>query len=94
MDFKQSILTEGDLHILQAQIIEGDHAHEDQTQRKHLHQLLTLKLHNGKIIEDRLRAIVACDLSKVAQNNADNAGQEALKPTMRNIRIYKSALGA
>ena len=49
-DAKQRILTERDFDVLQTQIVERDHAHEDQTQWKHLHQLLTLEFHHREVI--------------------------------------------
>lgn len=74
------LLTERDLHVLQTEVVESDHAHEDKRQRKHLDDLLRLAIHNRKVIQDRLRAICACYFAQMTQHDTYYAGQQALIP--------------
>jgi hypothetical protein len=68
------------LHVLQAEVVECDHAHEDERQWHDLHALLEIVANDGEVVQNGLRTVVPRDLSHVTQNVADDAGQKALEP--------------
>lgn len=75
-------LTEGDLHVLQAEVVERDHADEYQRQRQHSGAGLQIVVHHWELVEEGLAAVGARNLSHVPQHLADDNGQHALIPTV------------
>lgn len=65
-DQRREVYTEGDCDVLQADVVKGDHGHEDQGQRQHGHASLEIVMNYGEVVQKGFRSIFSRDFTHIS----------------------------